>query len=96
MSTLKLGVFYTAKSEEAKHRFVDEATKAGIVSSIRKEEGCLRYEYYLSTDDKKEIFLFEEWENEECQKNHLKTENMAKLAKLKEKYLDSTKILRFE
>ena len=32
-----------------------------VLSAIRAEDGCRRYDYYFSEENKNEILLIEEW-----------------------------------
>ena len=60
---LKLSVNYFAKPgrwEEFLRRVVEE----GILTAIRREEGCLRYDYYLSCQNEDEILLLEAWDTD--------------------------------
>ena len=50
--------------------FVDAVKKEGILSAIRAEDGCLRYDYYFSDSDENEILLIEAWESKAHQQVH--------------------------
>ena len=67
---LYLHVYYTAKDGDDLMNFLREAEEAGIVGKTRKEKGCLQYEYFVSTENDKEMLLLEKWETEEDQKVH--------------------------
>ena len=68
----------------------------GIVDAIRKEDGCIRYDYYFSEKDPEEILLIEEWESEKHQQIHIEQPHMARLREIKTDYITSTKIGEFK
>jgi quinol monooxygenase YgiN len=49
-------------------------TVASLISSIRMEKGCNRYDFYQSTEDENELLLLEEWDTQENLMSHLKSE----------------------
>ena len=61
---LKLSVNYFAKPGR-REEFLRRIVESGILTAIRKEDGCLRYDYYLSCQNEDEILLIEEWESRE-------------------------------
>ena len=76
--------------------FIKRVKDEGIVSDIRNEDGCIRYDYYFSEKDENEILLIEAWETSEHQKAHLTQPHMDKLRSLKEDYIESTTLGEFE
>ena len=64
---LKLSVNYFAKPGR-REEFLRRIVESGILSAIRGEDGCLRYDYYLSCQNEDEILLIEEWESREQQR----------------------------
>ena len=63
-------IYVVFKSFDGKREaFVERAKAEGIVDEIRKENGCIRYDYYYSEKDPNEILLIEEWESKEHQHN---------------------------
>lgn len=90
---LKLSVNYFAKPgrrEEFLHRVVEE----GILTAIRREEGCLRYDYYLSCQNEDEILLLEAWDTDEHQRIHMEQEHMKRLRAIKDECIAETKLNR--
>ena len=73
-----------------------DAKAEGIVDEIRKENGCIRYDYYYSEKDPNEILLIEEWESKEHQQIHIDQPHMARLREFKNDYIESTKLGEFE
>ena len=75
--------------------FLSDITTSGILDTIRAEEGCIRYDYFLSAADPDQILLVEEWASEAMQQTHMQTPHMAKLAQIKEKYVDDTTVEKY-
>lgn len=67
-----------------------------IVSAIRNEDGCIKYDYYLSEKDENEILLIEAWESREHQIVHMKQPHMAKYLAFKDDYIEKAEIGEFE
>ena len=88
---LKLSVKYFAKPgrrEEVLRRIVE----GGILAAIRAEEGCLRYDYYLSCQNEDEILLLEEWDTAEHQRIHMEQEHMKRLRIIKDDCIADTQL----
>lgn len=83
---------FDGKREEYIQRLHDE----GIVSAVRAEDGCIRYDYYFSEKDKNEILLIEAWETKEHQQKHIEQPHMARLREMKGDYVISTTLGEFE
>jgi quinol monooxygenase YgiN len=49
-------------------------TIASLVGSMRMEPGCRRFEFCQNVENENELYLLEEWENQEKLKTHLKSE----------------------
>ena len=75
--------------------FVERVRQEGILDAIRTEDGCIRYDYYYSEEDKNELLLIEAWETSEHQKIHITQPHMDKLRALKDDYIKSTKLGEF-
>lgn len=90
-------IYVVFKSFDGKREaFVEKAKAEGIVDEIRKENGCIRYDYYYSEKDPNEILLIEEWESKEHQQIHIDQPHMARLREFKNDYIESTKLGEFE
>lgn len=90
MNQLLLLVTYHTRTG-ARADFLRAMETSGILETIRKEAGCLRYDYFLSADDPEAILLVEKWESEEKQLLHLQTPHMAQFrADIKEIYVKET------
>ncbi len=53
------------------------AKSQNVIESTRKEEGCISYQLYASTEDADVLLMFEKWENREALDNHMQTEHFA-------------------
>ena len=51
------------------------------------EEGCLRYDYFLSLQNDTDILLIEEWMSPEHQQRHVEQPHMELLRQLKGQYI---------
>ena len=89
---LKLSVNYFAKPGR-REEFLRRIVEGGILAAIRAEEGCLRYDYYLSCQNEDEILLLEEWESAEFQALHLEQPDMKRLAQIKPDYVADTEVM---
>ena len=63
--------------------FLRAVHEDGLLAAIRQEEGCLKYDYYLSADDADELLLVEHWTERAAQERHTTHPNMAALGKIK-------------
>ena len=66
----------------------------GLCGKIKCEDGFISYKYFYDAKEADDLLLVEEWESEEKQQNHLKTEHMKELKELKDKYLLDTKVTK--
>ena len=62
--------------------------------AIRREDGCLRYDYFLSVQNADEILLVEQWQTEEQQQAHLRAPHMDRLRRLKSEYVADARLGR--
>ena len=76
--------------------FISELNTSGVAAAVRAEDGCLRYDYYLSERDADEILLIEAWETKKHQEIHVTQPHIATLKALKEKHVVDTKLGEFE
>lgn len=79
-----------------REKFVEKVRAEGILDAVRAENGCLRYDYYFSEEDKNELLLVEAWESYEHQQIHIAQPHMAKLRSFKDDYILDTKLGEFE
>ena len=81
---------------EKREAFVEAVKREGILSAIRAEDGCLRYDYYFSESDENELLLIEAWETRRHQQIHIEQPHMARLREFKDDYIVSTVLGEFE
>ena len=90
---LKLHVIYYTK-KGMKEKYLEALTASGAPEKVRKEDGCLQYEYRPEEGAENELHLYEEWTSEEKQKIHLTQPHMALIRALKDEYVEDTKLIR--
>ena len=87
---LFLNVTYTMKPG-MREVFLKEVQ--GILDTVRREDGCLAYAYYLPVEEDDTLLLVERWRDQAAQQVHLAAPHMAALGKLKERCVVRTQIL---
>ena len=55
---------------QKREEYIKILYEEGIVDEIRKEDGCIKYDFYFSEKDPDEILLIEYWETKEKQQVH--------------------------
>lgn len=70
--------------------FIQKVTQTGVLDAIRAEDGCIKYDYYLSEKDPNELLLIEQWETKEHQQIHIAQPHMAQLRQFKGDYITDT------
>ena len=70
--------------------FIEKLKSSGVLDAIRAEDGCIRYDYYLSEKDENELLLIEQWESKDHQQIHLTQPHMDTLRSFKEDYITNT------
>ncbi len=78
-------IYYTGESGNAR-KFAHEMISRGIVDEIRREEGNLRYEYFVPVNDDSTVLLIDSWENQAAIDQHHKSPMMEQIIALREKY----------
>lgn len=82
---ITINIYYYGKNGNAK-KFAQEMTMTGVVDSIRKEEGNLKYEYYFSMEDEETLLLIDSWKDQNAIDQHHASPMMEQIIKLREKY----------
>ena len=72
--------------------FVESSIDAGLLDTIRAEDGCLRYDYYFPAVPANEVLLVEVWESAEHQAAHMAQPHMAQLAAMKATFVADTHV----
>lgn len=75
---------------QKREAFIQKVKETGILDAIRAEQGCIRYDYYLSEKDPNELLLIEQWESLEHQQIHIAQPHMAQLRQFKGEYITNT------
>lgn len=73
-----------------RENFIERMKETGILEAIRAENGCIKYDYYLSEKDPCELLLIEKWESKDHQQIHLTQPHMARLREFKGDYITHT------
>lgn len=89
--TLYGGLYGQARA--AGEAFVRQIVRRAA-DTIRREEGCIRYDYYFSAQQEDKILLVEQWQTQAHQRIHLQQPHMARLRELKEQYVSDTRLSR--
>ena len=76
--------------------FVQRMREEGVLSAIRAEDGCIRYDYYFSEENENEILLIEAWETSEHQRVHIGQPHMDTLRAFRNEYIVSSHLGEFE
>ena len=87
-------LYYTGSNGSA-GAFAEEMVRSGVVSSIRAEEGSLRYEYSFPMDDPETVLLIDQWRDQAAIDAHHASPMMGRIAALREKYDLHMKAERF-
>ncbi len=64
-----VNIYYTGTGGNAK-KFVKEMISGGVAGEIRREEGNLRYEYFIPVDDEETVLLIDSWEDQQALDRH--------------------------
>ena len=81
---------------EKREAFIARVKAEGILDAIRAEDGCIRYDYYISEKDDTELLLIEQWESKRHQQIHIEQPHMAQLRELKGEYITNTTLGEIE
>ena len=82
---------FPGKREE----YVKLLNEKGYLEEIRKEDGCICYDYYFSEKDENELLLIEMWESKAHQQAHIETPHMKVVLPLGKKYIMDKKLGEF-
>lgn len=70
--------------------FLQKVKDTGVLAAIRAEDGCIRYDYYLSEKNPDELLLIEQWESKAHQQLHITLPHMVQLRSFKDDYITNT------
>lgn len=83
--SIVVNIYYTGRGGNAR-RFAEEMESSGTVAEIRKEEGNLRYEYFIPMADPETVLLIDCWKDQQAIDRHHASPMMEKIAELRVKY----------
>ena len=89
-----LNVTYKCKPQ-MRDEFLEMIISEGIDVECRAEEGNLKYDYFIPTDDSDDLLLVEKWRDAEALAIHSKQPHFAKLGEIKKDYVNDTIIEKF-
>lgn len=95
MDRIILHVRYTCCPGKAA-AFVDALKDSGLQAAVRGEDGCLQYDYHLSCEAADTVVLIEGWRDAAALAVHQKQPRMSEIQRLKEPYVVSTSVERYE
>lgn len=75
---------------QKREAFIVKVKETGVLDAIRAEDGCIRYDYYLSEKDPNELLLIEQWESHKHQQIHIEQPHMDTLRSFKGDYIINT------
>lgn len=82
---ITVNLYYTGENGNAL-KFAREMESSGTADAIRREEGNLRYEYFIPMQDEKTVLLIDSWENQQALDVHHASPMMQTIAALRDKY----------
>ena len=89
-------IYVTFQCHKGKREaFIQRVNEEGIADAVRKEDGCIRYDYYYSEKDPNEILLIEAWESKHHQQVHIAQPHMVRLRTFKDEYVATTTLGEF-
>lgn len=83
--SITINIYYKSKDGNAL-KFAEEMLEKGIVDKIREKKGNLRYDYFISLEDKNTLLLIDSWENQDAIDEHHHSEIMQEIIRLRDKY----------
>lgn len=82
---ITVNLYYTGENGNAL-KFAREMESSGTADAIRREEGNLRYEYFIPMQDEETVLLIDSWENQQALDVHHASPMMQTIAALRDKY----------
>lgn len=83
--SITMNLYYTGKNGNAR-KFAEEMENLGTADAIRREDGNLRYEYFISMADPETVLLIDSWKDQQALDIHHASEMMGMIAALRQKY----------
>lgn len=91
---ITVNIYYSGTNGNAR-KFAAEMMDSGIVEAIRKEDGNVRYEYFLPLEDEETVLLIDSWKDQKSIDIHHASPMMDKISKLRDKYDLHMKVERY-
>lgn len=83
--SITMNLYYTGKNGNAR-KFAQEMESSGTADAVRREDGNLRYEYFISMADPETVLLIDSWKDQQALDIHHASEMMGMIAALRQKY----------
>ena len=93
--SIVVNIYYTGINGNAR-KFAEEMESSGIAEAIRKEEGNLKYAYFIPLNDPETVLLIDSWADQEALDKHHASAMMKQLAQLREKYDLHMRVERYQ
>lgn len=81
---------------QKREAFILKVKETGVLDAIRAENGCIKYDYYLSEKNENELLLIEQWQSKQHQQIHIEQPHMDKLREFKGDYITNTTLGEIE
>lgn len=91
---VSINIYYSGENGNAR-KFAEEMISSGVVSSIRAEEGNIKYEYFYPMNDLETVLLIDSWKDQRALDVHHASPMMSRIAELREKYDLHMKVERY-
>jgi len=89
---LKLVVIYKMKQGHTAEAFLKAVQAEGLDTASRREEGNVRYDYFLPIDGSNELVLLETWVDQDAQTAHKSLPHFKRLGEIKAIHVEETLI----
>ena len=90
-----MNVTYKCKPE-MREEFLERIMTEGIDIACRAEDGNIKYDYFISTDDSDELLLVEKWRDADALAAHGRQPHFARLREIKDEFVTETLIEKYE
>lgn len=78
-----------------REEFLEAIIAEGIDVACRADEGNLKYDYYMSTDDENEMLLVEKWRDAASIDLHNEQPHFKRIMEIKDEFLEETTVEKF-
>lgn len=91
---ITLHIYYSGEKGRAR-QFAGEMMESGLVDKIRREAGCLQYEYFFPAEDEHTVLLIDRWTDQQAIDRHHASPVMQRIIGLRETYDLHMKVERY-